>query len=74
MQIALKGSINDLWGFFLMIQLVAHMSIYETPIPANIEIYVGEFRKLVKFEILKPDFILGLFKPGLTIASLIQAT
>ena len=48
------------------------MSIYETPIPANVEIYVAEFRKLVKFEILKPDNILGLVKPGLTLQSLID--
>jgi len=58
MQIMLKGSLDDLWNFFLILQLIAYMSIYETPIPANVEIYVGEFRKMIKFEILKPDNLL----------------
>jgi len=43
------------------------MSIYETPLPANIEIFVGEFRKLIKFEILKPDNLIGIFWPGVTL-------
>ena len=74
LQFALKGSIDDLWSFFLIMQLIAYMSIYETPIPANIEIYVSEFRKLVKFEILKPDNLLGLVSPGLTLQSLIESS
>ena len=40
-------------------------------IPANIEIYVSEFRKLIRFEILKPDNMIGLVKPGYTLALLI---
>lgn len=63
----LKGAIDDVWGMFLICQMVAYMSIYDTNIPANVEIYVGEFRKMVKFEILKPDPILGMIKPGLTV-------
>ena len=74
LQVALKGSIDDLWSFFLIIQLVAYMSIYETPIPANVEIYVNEFRKMVKFEILKPDNLLALIDPDLTVASLIESS
>lgn len=69
----LKGAIDDVWGLFLICQLVAYMSIYDTNIPANVEIYVAEFRKMVKFEILKPDPILGLIKPGLTLQSLLES-
>ena len=47
--------------------MVAYMSIYDTSIPANVEIYVGEFRKMVKFEVLKPDFVLNMYEPGLTV-------
>ena len=67
--IVLKGSINDLWSLFLILQLVAFMSIYETSIPANIEIFIGEFRKIVKFEIFQPDNFLGVIQPGLTLSS-----
>ena len=48
------------------------MSIYDTPIPANVEIYVSEFRKMIKFEILKPDNLLGIVQPGLTLADLMN--
>lgn len=71
LQITLKGSIDDLWNFFLILQMIAFLSLYEATIPANIEIYFDEFRKLVKFEILKPDNMLGLISPGLTVAKLL---
>jgi len=48
--------------------------MYTTPIPASVEIYVGEFRKAVKFEILQPDNLLGLISPGLTVSDIIQAS
>jgi hypothetical protein len=54
LQIFLKGSVDDIWGLFLIMQLIAYMSIYDINIPSNVEIYVEEFRKLVAFEILKP--------------------
>jgi len=54
LQISLKGSVDDIWGLFLIMQLIAYMSIYDINIPSNVEIYVEEFRKLVAFEILKP--------------------
>ena len=61
MQIILKGSIDDIWALFLMLQLLAYMSVYEIPIPAVVEIYVIEFRKMIKFDILKPDKLIGLY-------------
>ena len=33
---------------------------------------MDEFRKLVKFEFLKPDNFLGLIQPGLTLQSLLE--
>ena len=72
MQFTLKGSIDEIWSFFLIVQLIAYMSIYETPIPANVEIYVSEFRKMIKFQVLSPDNILGLIKPGLTVQSIME--
>jgi hypothetical protein len=41
--------------------------VYETNIPANVEIYFDEFRKMVNFETLKPDNIIGILWPGVTI-------
>ena len=58
LQLFLKGSVDDIWGLFLIMQLIAYMSIYDINIPGNVEIYVEEFRKLVAFEILKPDSLI----------------
>ena len=54
----LKGSIDDIWILFLTMQIVAYLNIYSTKIPAGASIYVEEFRNLVSFKALKPDFIL----------------
>ena len=67
MQISMKGSLDDIWGLYLTLQLIAYISMYETNIPANVEIYFNEFRKLVNFEILKPDNLIGLIWPGVTL-------
>ena len=60
LQLFLKGSIDDIWGLFLIMQLIAYMSVYDINIPGNVEIYVEEFRKLVAFEVLKPDQIMKI--------------
>jgi hypothetical protein len=41
--------------------------MYETNVPANVEIYFEEFRKAINFDILKPDNLIGLFWPGVTL-------
>ena len=61
LQLFLKGSIDDMWNLYLILQLVVFFSLYETPITANIEVYNEEIRKLVQFEILQPDNVLGIF-------------
>ena len=58
LQVALKGSINDIWSLFLILQLIAYLSLYDTSVPSNVEIYVTEFRNMVTFQILKPDKLL----------------
>lgn len=72
MQISMKGSLDDIWGLYLTLQLIAYISIYEASIPANVEIYFNEFRKMVNFEILQPDNLIGLIWPGVTLQSLID--
>ena len=43
------------------------MSIYSINIPSNVEIYVQEFRKMVAFEILKPDNMIKVVDKDLNI-------
>ena len=37
------------------------MKIYDVQIPANTQIYIDEFIKLLEFDVLKPDSIVKLF-------------
>lgn len=39
-------------------QLIVFFTLYDTPVPANIEVYNNEFRKFVSLEIIKPINIL----------------
>jgi hypothetical protein len=48
--------------------------MYETNIPANVEIYFNEFRKMINFEILQPDNLIGAIWPGVTLQSLIDSS
>ena len=48
------------------------MSIYNTPTPANVEIYIKAFQDTVKFEVLKPDKLIGLFQPGFKLSAFLS--
>ena len=41
-------------------------------IPAQIEMYYDEFRKMLDFETMNPDSIIGIFKPNTTMIDLIM--
>jgi len=45
------------------------LSIYNTPTPANVEIYITAFQDTVKFEVLKPDKLIGIFEPGFKLSA-----
>lgn len=74
LQVVLKGSMDDIWNMYLILQLCAYMSIYDIPFPVNVEIYVQQFRSLIRFEILKPDNILSFIDPDLSVDVLIGAS
>ena len=43
------------------------MSIYDMQIPATSEVFIEGIRDVVTFQMLKPDPLLNLIKPGLTL-------
>ena len=55
---------NDLWSLFFTMQLICYLRIYDTPIPSNAEIYMKEFIKIIEFQMLNPEALIGLFVPG----------
>ena len=36
-------------------QIVCYLKIYDIPIPSNTEIYIGEFTKIIEFDLLNPE-------------------
>lgn len=40
LQLLLKGSIDDTWNMFLILQLCAYAQIYDIAFPINVEIYI----------------------------------
>lgn len=74
LQILLKGSMDSLWSLFLICQMVGNYQIFDVGIPANIEIFFTEFKSLVKFEILKPDPLIQIFYPEVTVQSMIEGS
>lgn len=41
-------------------------------IPAHIEMYFDEFRKMLDFEALNPDGIINMFMPDMTLMELVM--
>jgi hypothetical protein len=71
-QVALKGIKKGILPLFLWMQLIASTELYETKPPANTEIVLENFRSIVRFEILKPDVLINIFFPGLTLKKIIN--
>ena len=67
MQLSIKGALDDIWALYLTLQLIVFISVYETNVPANVEIYFEEFRKMITFDLLQPDNFIGVFWPGITV-------
>ena len=58
--ILLKSSIDYIFSLFLTLQMVVHFDYYQVNIPANIEIFNQKISNIVKFELLKPKFLMKI--------------
>ena len=56
----LKGSIDYLFSFFLTLQIIVEIVYYDLNIPANVELYLREIGKIVRFELLNPEKLIQL--------------
>ena len=56
----MKGSLDNLWQLFFMMQLIQSLTMFQVHMPSNAQLYVEEIRKFVDFEMLKPDFLIYL--------------
>ena len=56
----------------MFLQLIKVMSIYKVNIPAILEIFLKEIRKMVDFETINADNLLGLVSDDLSVKVLIS--
>jgi ATP:corrinoid adenosyltransferase len=57
---------------FYIMQLSKCIPMLGMYIPAQIEMYFDEFRKMLDFETMNPDSIIGIFAPNMTMLDLIM--
>jgi hypothetical protein len=58
LQVFLKGSMEEQFNLFLVLQMSKSISIYPVNFPANSLIYLKELRSLIDFELLDPNIVL----------------
>jgi membrane protein DedA with SNARE-associated domain len=47
---------------------MVYLPIYDVRMPTNVDLYIGELRKVVEFEILNPAGIIRIWDPTFTYA------
>ena len=58
--------------FFLVLQLLVYILLFNLQLPAISDIILGEFRKLIEFDLLNPEkFIQNFIDPEFTINSVV---
>jgi hypothetical protein len=58
LQVFLKGSMDELFNLFMILQMSKSITIYPVNFPANSLIYISELRSVIDFEMLDPNLIL----------------
>jgi hypothetical protein len=49
------------------------LSFYNFQSPAVVDIVLEEFKNVLTFKSLKPDYLLGLIEPGLTVKNIFMS-
>jgi uncharacterized membrane protein len=71
-QIYLKENKGNLEFLFLHAQIVIFETMYQANLPANIIIYLDEYRKMINMEMLNADFFLKFVDKDLTVLSITE--
>ena len=58
LSIILKGVVEYIFSFFLTLQIIVAVGYYGINIPANLELYLAEIGKIVRFELLNPETLI----------------
>lgn len=74
LSVFLKGALDDLWGLYFTLQIMCYMSIYDVNFPASANMYVEEFTKIIEFDILEPEGMIGIFVPDFDLRAFVTGT
>ena len=64
LQPIIKSGLDSLWSMFFIIQLTKVIPMLDFYMPAEVEMYYGEVRKTIDFEILSPDGLIAALSDG----------
>jgi hypothetical protein len=65
---------DELLSLLFTLQIVVALRQFETPLPANIDMFSERVRQVILFEFLSPDFLLNLLFPGFELANYLGFT
>mgnify|MGYP000886203549 CR=1 FL=1 len=55
MQLFMKGSLDNIMGLFLSLQIICYTMRYKVKLPSITEMVLIEFQKIIEFDILNPE-------------------
>jgi hypothetical protein len=62
-QIKMDMPLDELWLLFFTMQIMCYLKHYDSPFPANVQIYMDKFTGTVEFDLLNPQTYIQLFNP-----------
>jgi hypothetical protein len=69
--IFMRGPVTDLWVLYYTLQIICYLTIYDSRMPANAEIFLHHFTKVIMFDIANPERWIQIFAPNFTWKGLI---
>ena len=73
LQLVLKGTVKIILDFFMIMQLMVYIQLYNLNLPAFAELILDEFKKLIEFDSLNPEsFVQKFINADFSVASFIS--
>lgn len=56
--------LDELWLLYFTMQIMCYLKYYDSPFPANVQMYMDKFTGTVEFDLLNPQTYIRLFNPN----------
>lgn len=54
-QLWLGMSLENLWALYFSMQIICYLKIYDSPFPANVQMYMDQFTDTLEFDLINPQ-------------------